>query len=214
MSDTCDMYTVQTGTGVLYHTLDISCRHTHTNTHIYILVEYIYTDIHEIDPHWAWYIFHLPCRAVYTDYVSCTYKTWDYVFNDANIYHWNTFVTKCAIWVHYKDHWGKLLMQQWNKMGGNRFEPWFGLGSYRWILGEFSSGVYPTVSHLLIHWSKFQTCHPWRSPIDMAIQLSCCPWGHPRKTNSNIIIKQNLIRASPTLNVQCVTLSQLASSSK
>ena len=35
--------------------------------------------------------------------------------------------------------------------GGSRFEPWFGLGSYRWILGEFSSGVYPTVSHLLVH---------------------------------------------------------------
>ena len=27
----------------------------------------------------------------------------------------------------------------------------FGLGSYRWILGEFSSGVYPTVSHLLVY---------------------------------------------------------------
>ena len=33
----------------------------------------------------------------------------------------------------------------------SRFEPWFGLGSYWWILGEFSSGVYLTVSHLLIH---------------------------------------------------------------
>ena len=37
------------------------------------------------------------------------------------------------------------------RTGGSRFEPWFGLGSYRWILGEFSSGVYPTVSHLLVH---------------------------------------------------------------
>ena len=35
--------------------------------------------------------------------------------------------------------------------GGSRFEPRLGLGSYRWILGEFSSGVYPTVSHLLVH---------------------------------------------------------------
>ena len=24
------------------------------------------------------------------------------------------------------------------RTGGSRFEPWFGLGSYRWILGEFS----------------------------------------------------------------------------
>ena len=41
-------------------------------------------------------------------------------------------------------------------MGGSRFKPWFGLGCYRWILGEFSSGVYPTVSHLLVHCSKFK----------------------------------------------------------
>ena len=47
------------------------------------------------------------------------------------------------------------------RTGGSRFER-FGLGSYRWILGEFSSGVYPTVSHLLI---QIQTCHPWRSPL-------------------------------------------------
>ena len=33
------------------------------------------------------------------------------------------------------------------RMGGSRFKPWFGLGSYRWILGEFSSGVY----HMLVH---------------------------------------------------------------
>ena len=26
-------------------------------------------------------------------------------------------------------------------MGGSKFEPWFGLGSYRWIYGEFSSSV-------------------------------------------------------------------------
>ena len=32
----------------------------------------------------------------------------------------------------------------------------FELGSCRWILGELSSGVYPTVSHLLVHWSKFK----------------------------------------------------------
>ena len=37
------------------------------------------------------------------------------------------------------------------RTGGSRFEPWFGLGSYWWILGEFSSAVYPTVSHLLVH---------------------------------------------------------------
>ena len=37
------------------------------------------------------------------------------------------------------------------RTGGSMFEPCFGLGSYRWILGVFSSGVYPTVSHLLVH---------------------------------------------------------------
>ena len=46
-------------------------RYTCTCTKIY---RPIYPDIHEIGPHWAWHIFHLPCRAEYTDYVSCTSK--------------------------------------------------------------------------------------------------------------------------------------------
>ena len=37
------------------------------------------------------------------------------------------------------------------RTGGSRFEHWFELCSYRWILGEFSFGDYPTVSHLLVH---------------------------------------------------------------
>ena len=39
---------------------------------------------------------------------------------------------------------------------GGWVDPWFRLGSCRWILGEFSSGVYPTVSHLRGHGSKFK----------------------------------------------------------
>ena len=49
----------------------------------------------------------------------------------------------------------------------SRFEPWFGLGSYRWILGEFfirglSHGFSPAGPLIQI-----QTCHPWGSPLDM-----------------------------------------------
>ena len=77
------------------------------------------------------------------------------------------------------------------RTGGSRFEPWFELCSYWWILGEFSSGVYPTDPRFLTCWSTDPNSNlsPVEKPPRYGIQLSCCPWGHPRKTNSKIIKK-------------------------
>ena len=39
--------------------------------------------------------------------MSGTWKTWNYVCNGANVSHWNTFVSKCDIGFHNRDHCGK-----------------------------------------------------------------------------------------------------------
>ena len=62
-------------------------------------------------------------------------------------------------------HWLELLIVHIPKRsGGNIFKPLFILGSYWWNLGELSSRVYPTVSHLLIH--LFESLHQWRGPLE------------------------------------------------
>ena len=64
------------------------------------------------------------------------------------------------------------------RTGGSRFEPWFGPGSYRWILGEFHPGLIP---RFLTCWSTDPNSNlsPMEKPLFKGYRISCCLWSNP-----------------------------------